>query len=93
MATSMIKSTFTLDAKTIRSLERLARRWKTSKSDVVRRLIQAAITQDAEVTTNSVAELNRLQERLRLTEPAADRWIADIRAERAHFPRTRRRRS
>lgn len=37
MLTAKIKATYSLDVETVDELERLASRWQTSKSDVIRR--------------------------------------------------------
>ena len=42
MAVTTIKSTYSLDVETVRTLESLARRWNVSKSEVLRRAIRAA---------------------------------------------------
>ena len=42
MAIPKIKSTYSLDVETVRTLESLARRWNVSKTEVVRRAIRAA---------------------------------------------------
>ena len=42
MAVTTIKSTYSLDVETVRTLEMLARRWDVSKSEVLRRAIRAA---------------------------------------------------
>jgi len=52
MAPSMIKSTYTLDAETVRTLEGLARHWRVSKSEALRRAIRTAAGSS---TTRAVA--------------------------------------
>jgi hypothetical protein len=42
MASAMIKSTYSLDPETVRKVERLAARWKVSKSEVLRRAVAVA---------------------------------------------------
>ena len=42
MASAMIKSTYSLDPETVRRVERLAARWKVSKSEVLRRAVAVA---------------------------------------------------
>ena len=42
MAIPKIKSTYSLDVETVRTLESLARRWDVSKSEVLRRAIRSA---------------------------------------------------
>lgn len=47
MAPKMIKSTFSLDVETARALEVLARRWKVSKSEAVRRAVGAVAEKES----------------------------------------------
>ncbi|NJD19647.1 MAG: ribbon-helix-helix protein, CopG family, partial [Gemmatimonadetes bacterium] len=42
MAKMTVRSTFALDPGTVESLDRLARRWRVSKSDALRRIVNAA---------------------------------------------------
>ena len=75
MAIPKIKATYSLDVETIRALERTSRRWRVSKSEVLRRAIHAvdkggypAFEDDALVA------LNELQQSLGLSDDAASRW-------------------
>ena len=45
MATPTIKSTYVMDIATMRALERIAQRWKASKSEALRRAIDASAEQ------------------------------------------------
>lgn len=47
MAPKMVKSTFSLDIETARALEVLARRWKVSKSEAVRRAVGAVAEKES----------------------------------------------
>ena len=78
----MIKSTYTLDVGTIRALEALARRWRVSKSEALRRAITAASGEARTTTSDPLAALAQLQKALRLTPPRAASWAARVRAER-----------
>lgn len=80
MAISKIKGTYTLDAETVRVLDSLAKRWGTSKSDVLRRAIRAAAAGGLEQPV--AAALDRLQRRVALSSAAAARWAAAARDER-----------
>ncbi len=80
MAISRIKGTYSLDAETVRVLNSLAKRWGTSKSDVLRRAIRAAAGGSLEPP--SAAVLDRLQRRVAITNAAAGRWAAAARDER-----------
>ena len=92
MARSSIKSTYALDPDTIRLLERTARRWGVSKSEVLRRAIRAAAA-DSSGTAAALTTLDRLQDAADLDPAAADSWAREVRAERrAARPSARRRR-
>ena len=80
MAILRIKGTYSLDADTVRTLESLAKRWRTSRSDVLRRAIRAAALGTEEPP--DLAALDRLQQRVALTEAKAGRWAAAARDER-----------
>jgi Arc/MetJ-type ribon-helix-helix transcriptional regulator len=81
MATTVIRSTYALDAETVRRLESLARQWNVSKSEALRRAIRAA---DATSMTadGRLQALDELQASMRLTPPGARAWVRDVRAER-----------
>jgi Arc/MetJ-type ribon-helix-helix transcriptional regulator len=81
MATTVIRSTYALDAETVRRLESLARQWNVSKSEALRRAIRAA---DATSMTadSRLQALDELQASMRLTPPGAQAWVRDVRAER-----------
>lgn len=79
MAISKIKGTYTLDAETVRVLNALAKRWGTSKSDVLRRAIRVAA---AGLEPPGATVLDQLQGRVALTNAAAGRWAAAVRTER-----------
>ncbi len=86
MARTSIKATYSLDSETVELLERMARRWKVSKSEALRRALHAASGAAAPATTAEVerklAALDRLQRSMRLTKEQADAWVAEIRAVR-----------
>jgi translation initiation factor 2B subunit (eIF-2B alpha/beta/delta family) len=81
MATTSIKSTYALDVETVRTLERMARSWKVSKSEALRRAIRAA-GQDLQPEEPAIAALDALQRRLRLTPAKAEGWMRAARRER-----------
>jgi predicted transcriptional regulator len=58
MAPTSIKSTYALDVETIRKLERVAARWRVSKSEVLRRAIDAV---DRELPTLAPSPLEALE--------------------------------
>jgi len=89
MATPTIKSTYSLDPRTVRELERLARRYGTSKSEVLRRAVQSLARQESEPEANGLRALDELQQRVGLTEERAEDWAAQVRSERAEMGRDR----
>ena len=82
MATPSIKSTYSLDLETVRQLEAMARRWKVSKSEALRRAIRAAASQQPQVGQEALEALHALQDALGLTGEAAGHWEDGVRAER-----------
>jgi hypothetical protein len=80
MAIPKIKGTYSLDADTVRLLERMSRRWGVSKSEALRRAIRgAAAASDTEAATGP---LDRLQRAANLNKAAAAAWARHARAER-----------
>jgi len=77
----MIKGTYALDAKAVRALEEMARRWRVSKSEALRRAIHAA-ARGAGGGPDAVAALEELQRSLALGAEAAAAWSRRIRSER-----------
>jgi len=64
-------------------LERLAKRWDTSKSGALRRLIRdAARSERATAVSEPTDAIARWQASLNLTEAAAAAWARHARAER-----------
>ena len=84
----MIKATYTMDTETVKMLDRLARRWQTSKSDALRRAIRTAAAENSD-GDERLAALDRLQSSLGLTEAAAEAWTRHARAERRASSRRR----
>ena len=82
MAIPRVKATYALDPKTLRALERMARRWGVSKSEALRRAIRAASEPGAKQTPHGLDSLDRLQRALALTPEGARRWAREVRAER-----------
>lgn len=89
MATPTIKSTYSLDPQTVRDLDRLARKYGTSKSDVLRRAVQSLAAQEESPATEALRALDELQQRIGLTEAKADAWAEEVRSERAELGRER----
>ncbi len=83
MAKMTIRSTFALDRETVENLERLAKKWGVSKSEALRRVVDAAAcVEEVDAAADALAALEELRERLALTEEKADAWIREIRAQR-----------
>lgn len=90
MATQTIKTTYSLDVETVRTLEALARRWGVSKSAALRRAIQAsAKLKAADGGRDALRALDELQRSLGLTAETAARWQKSLRAERRASSRRR----
>ena len=82
MAIITIKSTYSLDLETVRALEALAQRWSVSKSEVLRRAIRLAATEDAPNQSTALSALDRLQASVRKRNVDVSRWARDLRNER-----------
>ena len=82
MATPVIKTTYALDADVVRALERMAKRWGTSKSEALRRAIRAAAADAGEEDTDPLLALDRLQRAAGLAATRAREWARKNRAER-----------
>lgn len=82
MATSKIKSHYSLDVETVRQLEDVARRWNVSKSEVLRRAIRSAAALESP-DQDALDALDRLQRSMDLTERRSAAWAKRVREERA----------
>lgn len=82
MAISTIKTTYSLDVETVRTLERMARKWGVSKSEALRRAIRLAAEQAEPERPSPVQALDSLQRSLELDAEGAARWEKRVRAER-----------
>jgi predicted DNA-binding protein len=82
MARISVKSTYSLDVDTIRRLERVAARWSVSKSEVLRRAIEAVDRDEMAGTPLPLEALQQLQNTLKLTPRQAVNWSREIRRER-----------
>jgi hypothetical protein len=77
-----IRSTYALDAGSVRTLEQLARRWRVSKSEALRRAIRAAAGQAPPQALAALKALDRLQRDLALTPDRARTWVRRTRVQR-----------
>ena len=82
MARTTVKATYTLDADTIRELERIARALGTTKSDTIRRAIALLARAQPSTGDEALAALDDMQEQLPLSVADAAAWQTAVRAER-----------
>ena len=82
MAIPTIESTFLLDVESVRTLETLAKRWRVSKTEVLRRAIRIAATEGRPGNATALSALDRLQNSVRQRQVDASRWVRDLKAER-----------
>jgi hypothetical protein len=82
MAVTTIKSTYSLDPQTVSALEEMARRWGVSKSEALRRAIQAAASEILPDGSDARDALDELQGSLSLNVVKARAWIKRVRSER-----------
>jgi len=82
MAVSKIKTTYSLDPATVRELDDMARRWKVSKSEALRRAIRAAAQAALPGAKATLEALDDLQRSLALDAKDAARWERRVRARR-----------
>ncbi len=83
MARTSIKSTYALDVETIRKLDRVAARWKVSKSEVLRRAIDVVARDQFGDAPPPLRALDELQKSVKLTRRRTDQWSREVRNERA----------
>jgi len=82
MSIPVIKGTYSLDVKTVRALETLARRWRVSKSEALRRAIQMAERSGSVAEDSPQGAWEKLQTTFGLTADRAASWERDVRDER-----------
>ena len=82
MAIPNIKSTYSLDVESVRVLEALAKRWKVSKSEVLRRAIRIAAHGDYPEKRTTLEALDQLQSSVRERRIDLEKWARDVKAER-----------
>lgn len=85
MATTTIKSTYSLDPGTVRDLEQLAQRLGISKSEVLRRAVRFLAQQESRPSGDGLGALDDLQESVQMTEERASAWVDRVRHERAEM--------
>lgn len=87
MATMKIKTTYSLDVETVQALESMARRWKVSKSEALRRAIRAASS--AAGDDDALRAWDEFQRSVAVGRRAAARWQDEADAERKAWARRR----
>lgn len=79
-----IKSTYSLDPDSVRTLEALARRWDVSKSEVIRRALRLALVAGDDPGGSVALEaLTRLQDTVQERGVDLAQWERNLQAERA----------
>ena len=82
MAVTTIKSTYSLDVETVRTLESLARRWNVSKSEALRRAIRSAAGEKSQRVREKLEALKQLQDYVQRRGIDVEAWAREARAER-----------
>ncbi len=82
MATPSVKSTYSLDLETVKTLDELAAQWKVSKSEALRRAIRSASERHGEEPIGSLQALDALQGALKLSATRAAQWVTASESER-----------
>ena len=89
MAITTIKSTYSLDVETVRTLESLARRWNVSKSEVLRRAIRTAAGEESPRARKKLEALRQLQASMKRRGVDLAAWEREVRATRDASSRKR----
>ena len=87
MASTMVKTTYSLDVETVRALEDLAKRWDVPKSEALRRAIRAASQATSLKSSDALQALDEIHKEFALSPEAARRWVKAISAERRAWSR------
>ncbi|MYD85385.1 MAG: ribbon-helix-helix protein, CopG family [Acidobacteria bacterium] len=82
MATTTIKTTYSLDVESVRALEELAGRWGVSKSEALRRAIRSEAGRQPARGGDALAALDQLQASLRARNIDLDQWAREVESER-----------
>jgi predicted transcriptional regulator len=85
MAVMTHRTTFSLDAGTIRRLKRLAARWQVSQAEVVRRAVAEAEARPETQSSDPVAMLRQMQETDPLDPKAAELYLAQVYKDRKRW--------
>jgi hypothetical protein len=87
MASTTVKTTYSLDLETVEALDALAKRWNVPKSEALRRAIRAASREASSTSSDALRALDEIHKSFPLTLAEARRWIAEISAERRAWSR------
>jgi hypothetical protein len=93
MASTTVKTTYSLDLETVKALEALAKRWNVPKSEALRRAIRSVSQGVSSEGPDSLRALRQLQKELGLSIEDARRWQKAVSAERRAWSRRLERRS
>jgi predicted transcriptional regulator len=85
MAVMTHRTTFALDAETIRRLKRLAKRWQVSQAEVVRRAVAQAEAQPEPQTSDPITMLRQMQESDPVDPEKAERYLAEVYKDRKRW--------
>ena len=77
----LYRTTFALDAETVRRIRGLAARWRVSQAEAVRRAVARAAEEQA-AAADPVDSLRRYHSRGGIDPQRADLFLAEVRAER-----------
>lgn len=78
----MVKTTYSLDLQTRRRLDDMARRWRVSRSEALRRAIQSAASEPGSGANETLRTLDELQSALQLDREHAAGWEKRVRRDR-----------
>jgi hypothetical protein len=85
MAVMTHRTTFALDAETIRRLKRLAARWRVSQAEAVRRAVAEAEARPEPASADPVAMLRQMQESDPVDAEKAERYLAQVYKDRRRW--------
>ena len=85
MAVMTHRTTFALDAETIRRLKRLAGRWQVSQAEVVRRAVAEAEARPEPETADPIAMRQQMQESDPLDPRKAELYLAQVYKDRKRW--------
>lgn len=85
MAIMTHRTTFALDAETVRRLKRLAARWQVSQAEVVRRAVAEAETRPEPQNSDPITLLRQMQESEPLDPQKAEAYLAQAYQDRKRW--------